>query len=67
MDKVNKTWSVCSRLNYEISERGSMKEYFKILSNGGIKIWLFSGDWDDVVPFGDTEKNVDKIYREKIG
>jgi len=31
-----------------------MDEYAKIISNGAVKIWLFSGDWDDVVPYTDT-------------
>jgi hypothetical protein len=29
-----------------------------LLQRGGIKIYLFNGDWDDVVPFGDTVKNI---------
>jgi hypothetical protein len=33
--------------------------------NGAVKVWLFSGDFDDVVPFTDTEKNVDEILRWK--
>ena len=32
-----------------------------------MRVWLFSGDWDDVVPFTDTEKNVDKLNKEKLG
>jgi len=34
---------------------------------GAIRIWLYSGDWDDVVPFTDTEKNVYKLNRPKQG
>lgn len=44
-----------------------MKEYRRIFLNGGLRVWLFSGDWDDVVPFTDTEKNVDKFNRNKAG
>jgi serine carboxypeptidase-like clade 2 len=66
-DKVNKTWQVCTGINYEISERGSMQEYRNIFLNGGVKVWLFSGDWDDVVPYPDTEKNVDQFHRPKAG
>jgi hypothetical protein len=59
VDKVNKTWSVCSHLNYTITQRGSMDEYARILvSAEKIRVWLFSGDFDDVVPFTDTQKNV---------
>jgi serine carboxypeptidase-like clade 1 len=50
-----------------MSERGSMLEYRRILLNRGVKVWLFSGDWDDVVPFTDTEKNVDKLFQPKVG
>ena len=32
-----------------------------------VKVWLFSGDWDDVVPYTDTEKNVKKLNRKKVG
>jgi carboxypeptidase C (cathepsin A) len=44
-----------------------MDEYRKIISNGGVKVWLFSGDWDDVVPYTDTEKNVEQFRRQKVG
>mgnify|MGYP003418161710 CR=1 len=44
-----------------------MDEYRRILNNRVIKVWLFSGDWDDVVPFTDTEKNVEKLQRNKVG
>lgn len=54
VDKVNKTWSVCARLNYSISQEGSMKQYGRIFLNSGVRVWLFSGDFDDVVPFTDT-------------
>lgn len=26
--------------------------------NQAVKIWLYSGDWDDVVPYTDTLKNL---------
>ena len=64
--KYNKTWSPCRRVNYTITPRGSLQEYQNILKNQ-VKVWLFSGDWDDVVPFTDTEKNVDKLNRKRIG
>jgi hypothetical protein len=67
VDKVNKTWSVCSHLNYSISQRGSLAEYDRLIGKGELRVWLFSGDWDDVVPFTDTEKNVGKLHREKAG
>ena len=44
-----------------------MDEYRRILANRGVKVWLFSGDWDDVVPFTDTEKNVEILTMNKVG
>lgn len=38
-----------------------MEQYRELLNSGAIKIWLFSGDWDDVVPFRDTVKNLEKL------
>jgi hypothetical protein len=35
-----------------------MQEYRALMTNGGVRIWLYNGDWDDVVPFTDTEKNM---------
>ena len=67
VENISKTWSVCSHLNYSITQRGSIDEYRMILNNGGVRVWLYSGDFDDVVPFTDTEKNVDKLYRVKEG
>ena len=28
---------------------------------------MYNGDWDDVVPYRDTEKNLKLLKREKIG
>ena len=54
-------------LSYHISERGSMNEYTRILFTKAIRVWLFSGDADDVVPYTDTEKNVVNLHNEKAG
>lgn len=64
---MGKNWEVCTGINYAISDRGSMDEYRRIFLNRGVKVWLFSGDWDDIVPFTDTEKNVDALRRTKVG
>lgn len=45
-------------LNYTISDDGSLKEYQNIFLNKAVKVWFFSGDWDAVVPYRDTEKNL---------
>lgn len=39
----------------------------RIRNNGGVKLWLFNGDWDDVVPYPDTEKNLVNMGRTKAG
>jgi carboxypeptidase C (cathepsin A) len=44
-----------------------MDEYRQIFTNGALRVWLYSGDFDDVVPFTDTEKNVDQLFRSKAG
>jgi hypothetical protein len=31
-----------------------MNQYATIFLNKAIKVWLFNGDWDDVVPYRDT-------------
>ena len=47
--------------------RGSINEYKRIFINGAIRVWLFSGDFDDQVPFTDTEKNLLQLNRVKAG
>ncbi len=32
-----------------------------------IKVYLFSGDWDDVVPFTDTLKNIERMGLQQDG
>jgi serine carboxypeptidase-like clade 2 len=44
-----------------------MEEFRKIFLNKGIKVWLYSGDWDDVVPYTDTVYNLNLLRRKKIG
>ncbi len=44
-----------------------MEEYRRIFLNPAIKVWLFSGDWDDVVPYRDTEKNLEILKIAKVG
>lgn len=38
-----------------------MKQYAQIFLNRAIRVWLFNGDWDDVVPYRDTEKNLEAM------
>jgi serine carboxypeptidase-like clade 2 len=44
-----------------------MEEFRQIFLNKGIKVWLFSGDWDDVVPYPDTVYNLNLLGRKKLG
>ncbi len=44
-----------------------MKQYASIFLNPGVRVWLFNGDWDDVVPYRDTEKNLDAMHMERTG
>lgn len=44
-----------------------MAEYEQIFLNKGIKVWMFSGDWDDVVPYPDTVHNLKLLKRKKVG
>jgi hypothetical protein len=46
--------------NYVVNQKGSMKEMASLLQQK-IKIYLFNGDWDDVVPFTDTYKNLERL------
>ena len=43
-----------------------MEEYKRLFENN-VKIWLYNGDWDDVVPYRDTQINLDKLGVKKIG
>ena len=44
-----------------------MAEYRQIFLNSGVKVWLFSGDWDGVVPYPDTLYNINLLKRKKAG
>ena len=44
-----------------------MAELTRMVRNKAIKVWLMSGDWDDVVPYSDTEKNVPNLGTYTVG
>jgi len=68
VDKVNKTWAPCNDdVDYDITVEASMEEFRQIFLNKGIRVWLFSGDWDDVVPYPDTTYNLNLLKRKKQG
>ena len=43
---------------YEATPSGSFDQMIRLLSLKQIKVWLYNGDWDDIVPFTDTLKNL---------
>ncbi len=44
-----------------------MEEFRQIFLNRGVKVWLYSGDWDDVAPYPDTVYNLNLLGRRKQG
>ena len=42
---------------YKADQKGSLPQIPALLQKG-VKIYLFTGDWDDVVPFTDTYRNL---------
>lgn len=67
VDWVNKTWDTCADINYDILEEASMEEFKQIFLNKAVKVWLFSGDWDDQVPYTDTVYHLNELHRKKQG
>jgi hypothetical protein len=62
-----KDWVPCTPINYYIDPKGSLEQYKRILLNPAVKIWMYNGDWDDVVPFPDTLKNLNKMSIKPVG
>lgn len=54
-------WTPCASLMYTMENTGSIAQYKRILLNRGVRVWLYNGDWDDVVPLTDTLKNLGKM------
>lgn len=54
-----------NNITYNIDQKGSMASYRYLLSRiSKYHIILYNGDWDDVVPYGDTVKNLKKLNLE---
>jgi hypothetical protein len=48
--------------HYIIGESGSLSEMRYLFTRlDDIQVVLYNGDWDGVVPFGDTLKNLEKL------
>lgn len=45
---------------YKVDPKGSMSSILSLLKKG-IKVFLYTGDWDSVVPFTDTFKNLERM------
>jgi hypothetical protein len=45
---------------YKQDPKGSLAQIPALLSKQ-LKVYLFTGDWDDVVPFTDTYKNLNRM------
>lgn len=59
--KSTEDWTPCAPISYTISNEGSIAEYKRIMLNRAVRIWLYNGDWDDVVPLTDTLKNLNNM------
>lgn len=64
---VNKTWAPCTSLKYDDTKSGSMEQYEQIFLNPAIKVWLYNGDWDNVIPYTDTINNLKVLRRRTAG
>lgn len=67
-DKTN--FAVCNWTifdKYEVTNSGSMLEIPQILTETDYRVHLFNGDFDDVVPFTDTLKNLEKMGFRQSG
>lgn len=53
----------CATLDYHVDLEGSIKEYRYLLARAdkNYQIVLYNGDWDDVVPYHDTIKNIKQV------
>lgn len=61
------TWNgpCAENISYSIDLKGSMASYRYLLSKiNKYSITLYNGDWDDVVPYIDTLKNMRKLNLE---
>ena len=57
------TWNgpCAENISYSIDLKGSMASYRYLLGRNLYTIALYNGDWDDVVPYVDTLKNMKRL------
>jgi hypothetical protein len=65
---VNMKWNgPCANIKYQITPTGSMEQYRYLLARiEKYTISLYNGDWDDVVPYHDTIKNMKALDQQEI-
>jgi len=52
--------------NYHIDLKGSMDSYRYLLTRtNDLQMILYNGEWDSVVPYIDTIKNIKKLYLQE--
>ena len=51
---------------YKVDPKGSYASIPKLLEKG-LRIYIVSGDWDDIVPFTDTLKNIKRMNLNQLG
>ncbi len=44
-----------------------MQQLQSLISLNDLKVYFFSGDWDDVIPFIDTAKNLERMGLQPDG
>ena len=48
-------------INYSVDLRGSLNSYRELLEAAKYRIFLYNGDWDNIVPYLDTKKNIEDL------
>jgi serine carboxypeptidase-like clade 2 len=67
--KQNELFSICNMTifeRYKVDPKGSYASIPKLLEKG-LRIYIVSGDWDDIVPFTDTLKNIKRMNLNQLG
>lgn len=65
----NEIFSICNMTifeRYKVDPKGSFASIPKLLEKG-LRIYIISGDWDDIVPFTDTLKNIKRMNLNQLG
>ena len=52
---------------YDRNTAGSMIEYSRIISDTTIRVFMYAGDWDDIVPYTNTINNIERLGMRQNG